>query len=274
MAFTIAQVFLFILFVALLAWTMVTVMKTLQMLIEDAVKKHYDEVYDIDKELDERLEEEFESNAGDPLYAPDEPQIVIPSLFPDQYETWDVEGNPNQHKLFYFDFDCDGKKEMGDRNPVGVLTLMRDYYPQNGKLDCGFEIFWDLKKTAYEKAQVHDTNKNCHIDSGDSHWGQFMLTDYDMAWHPEELGYEKFKICEPIIFENDPFGVGRYSDGYEGYVPDEAFRKAIEAGWQVPEKITNSHFRLKGMMEDGAVMLDGTTQRTYSGVLGFWEKVK
>jgi len=45
----------------------VTVMKTLQMLIEDAVKKHYDEVYDIDKELDERLEEEFESNAGDPI---------------------------------------------------------------------------------------------------------------------------------------------------------------------------------------------------------------
>jgi hypothetical protein len=225
------------------------------------------------QEETDTLIEEWESTSGDPIYTPNEAKITILPLFPDQYQSWDVNGNPNQDKLFYFDFDCNGKNEMGDRNPVGTLILIRDYYPQNGKLDCGFEMFWSLEKTAYEGAQRFDTNGNCYIDPDDSHWGQFMVTDFDMAWTPKEMGYEKFKVCDPIIFEDDPFGIGIYSNGYEGYVPDYAFDEAIESGWTVPPKITDSHFRLKGLMECGATLQNGTCYNTYSGVLGYWERV-
>jgi type II secretory pathway pseudopilin PulG len=221
------------------------------------------------------FENNYKSNAGDPTYISKDVNISIPTLFPEQYESWDTEGNPNQDKLFYFDFDCNGSNEMGDRNPTGTLTLMRDYYPNNGKLDCGYEIFWSLDKTAYELMQPYDTNNNCHIDEGDSYWGQFLITDFDMTWTPEELGYKSFKICDPIIFPDDPFGVGIYSDGYTGYVPDEAFHKAIDAGWVPPQKLTDSHFRLKGMQECGVTFQDGSEcERTFSGVLGYWEETK
>ena len=120
-------------------------------------------------------------------------------------------------------------------------------------------------------AQRFDTNKDGYLDENDSYWGIVMITDWDMAWHPEELGYERFAISDTIIFEDDCFGVGIYSDGYEGYVPDEAYEECVKAGFE-PLRLSDSHFRLKGLKDCGAIMENGTCYRTYSGVLGYWEK--
>jgi hypothetical protein len=69
MAFTILEAFLFIVLVAMLAWIILTGVKTIQMLFEDMVESYFDRAHETERELQERLdEEEWESNAGDPVF--------------------------------------------------------------------------------------------------------------------------------------------------------------------------------------------------------------
>jgi hypothetical protein len=67
MAFSIAQALLLVAMAAAIAWITITVMKTIDILVDDAVKRHFEEVYELEKEI----EEQWESEAGDPILIAD-----------------------------------------------------------------------------------------------------------------------------------------------------------------------------------------------------------
>ena len=64
-----AQALLLVAAAAAITWIAITGMKTMEMMINQAVQDHFDEVFETERELLERLDEQvWTNNAGDPIF--------------------------------------------------------------------------------------------------------------------------------------------------------------------------------------------------------------
>jgi len=228
--------------------------------------------------------ETWDNDMGDPkAFADSRFKIELPTLEPQHYclipdvPCWDTENSPNRDKLFYFDYFCDGEKKPGDRNPVGTLTLYIDFN-NNNRIDDGCEAMWSLYEPVYKIMRNHDSNKDGIINSQDDIWPKVKMTDWDISFTTEELGYEYFIVGtedDPmgwVEFEDDYVGIGIYANGEEGYEKDEAYYEAIASGWE-PIKVSDSHLRINSINDCAAYQEEYGCIRSYGILLGYWEQV-
>jgi len=214
------------------------------------------------------------NNAGDPLVIPmSNASLSIPPLFPDQYEAWDIDGHDFQDRLFYFDYNCDGKNQMGDRNPVGTLTLYIDY-DGNERITNGCEVMWSYYTPVHEIMSQKDLNHDGKIDSQDSIWPKIRMSDWNESWTPEELGYIEFDLNYITLQHDECHGfIGTYANGAAGYIKDEKYYECLEQGWEPIEPISPNTLRVVGYNPCGGLHEEFGCVMIYSGILGYWEKV-
>lgn len=216
--------------------------------------------------------DEWNNMAGDPLLINDSSITILHGLEPEHYLEHDVEGDYWQPLLFYFDFNCDGKNQMGDRNPVGTLTLYIDY-DKSESITNGCEALWSYSTPAHVILSEKDSNNDGRIDSKDDIWPKIRMTDWDESWTPKQLGYEYFDLTGYITLQHDTCHgfIGTYADGESGYDKDWKYDECIEQGWSPIEPITNNHLRVVGYNDCGGYQEEYGCIRIYSGVLGYWE---
>ena len=231
--------------------------------------KGYSEFWEDDK----ALYDELISKAGDPLFIEEAPINILHGLEPIHYLEHDVVGSYWYDKLFYFDFNCDGKNQMGDRSPVGTLTLYIDYNG-NERIDDGCEAMWSYSTPAHAILSEKDSDGNGAIDLNDDIWPKVRMTDWDQSWTPKELGYEYFDLTGYITLQHDECHgfIGTYANGAIGYEKDWKYDECIESGWSPIEPITNNHLRAVAYNDCGGYHEEYGCIRIYSGVLGYWEK--
>jgi len=231
-----------------------------------------------------REELDYHSNGGDPLIINHTNRtITIPPLdwtvycLPDRngtiYPCWDIEGHDYQDKLFYFDYNCDGKNQPGDRNPVGTLTLYIDY-DKSESITNGCEVMWSYYTPVHEILKEMDSNQDGMISPLDDIWEKVRMSNWDESWTPKELGYQHFDLTGYIDVQHDDCHgfIGTYADGADGFVKDAKYYECIEHGWSPIEPITDSHLRIVGYNDCGGYHEEYGCVRIYSGVLGYWEK--
>lgn len=190
-------------------------------------------------------------------------------------ESYESQYYPKQD-LMWFDINCNGTLERMDREYVDVPMLFIDFAVRDGTVTCGAEILIHPYLTGFVIMEKLDSSKDGSLTEEDDVWPMVKVAVWreDNTWDiydPSSFGIIGFNHSKHYSIKNDCFGLGVYSDGYKGYVHDTAFHNCrIDGGLSHIRTITDDHFRLNGLNEQGIEYEDGSTKRAYGAVVGIW----
>ena len=242
------------------------------------------------KENMDEWEKELKNRGVKPLPKPkDQTNANIPLMFgdimseprwPDQCVLWNTEHSPNRDKLWMLETDVNTINCMSNQFKSGNMIYID--HDENNRISncnemlCNFD--WPFTLMAYDvlNNSQFDSNHNGLIDNHDWIWNDVKVWDFkdDSSHSLEELGIIAISLSYQRA-DDDHRGPGMYADcRYDiGEQIDYLYRNWVDAGGKCTP-ISDSHVRYKAYSEAGVTYKDGSTERSFDVVIGYWNDWK